>query len=213
MPRCTFKNTAGKVCNLKSDHLQFVLLNDPHDRIVMKKYGCIQHMNIIIDYLMVNQLGRDNLMKALQIQIEKLTEEMHKGTNLSEERQKIRDAKKDGLPEPKMKKTQEYKKEINELWTQWKGHKKIQVKLRNRHCVFCTFPLHDPEEPKDQIGGKFANADFKDAKGNRRYDAVFHSECFITWYSNKFDLDQKEMKYISPKRTGQGLLFDFSTPD
>jgi len=126
MPRCTFKNTTGKVCNLKSDHLQFVLLNDPHDRIVMKKYGCIQHMNIIIDYLMVNQLGRDNLMKALQIQIEKLTEEMHKGTNLSEERQKIRDAKKDGLPEPKMKKTQEYKKEINELWTQWKGHKKIQ---------------------------------------------------------------------------------------
>ena len=59
MPRCTFKNTTGKVCNLKSDHLQFVLLNDPHDRIVMKKYGCIQHMNIIIDYLMVNQLGRE----------------------------------------------------------------------------------------------------------------------------------------------------------
>ena len=129
MPRCTFKNTTGKVCNLKSDHLQFVLLNDPHDRIVMKKYGCIQHMNIIIDYLMVNQLGRDNLMKALQIQIEKLTEEMHKGTNLSEERQKIRDDK--GVPDKKLSRYDLGDAFMQGVW-HWTGGKRVGRKLKTQ---------------------------------------------------------------------------------
>lgn len=207
MARCTFKNFAGNVCNIKSDHLQYVLLNDPHDRVVMKRYGCVQHMTMIIDDLMIEQIGMDKHMKALLKRIEKLNEEMRKGVSLAEERQKIRDAKADGLPEPKMKKTTEIKKEINDLWIQVKNIKKILQMKRNRYCIWCGFPLHDPEELKDQIGGKYSNADFKDAKGNRRYDAVFHTECFITWYSNKFQINDKEMKYIEPIRVGQTKLF------
>jgi hypothetical protein len=67
--------------------------------------------------------------------------------------------------------------------------------------------LRDPEEPKDQIGDKFSNADFKGSQGYRRYDALFHSECFISWYTNKFQLSEKEMASLSPKRVGQNTLF------
>ncbi len=208
MARCTFKNYNGDVCNIKSDKLEYVLLHDPHGRVTLERNGCALHMNIIIDDLMVREMGYTNQMKACFKRIEKIDEQINKGSSLTEERDKIRNAKADGLPAPKMKKIEELKIEKQEFWTQIKNCKKILQQIRNKTCVFCQFPLRDPEFPQDQIGYKFSNADFKGVQGYRRFDALFHTECFITWYSNKFALDHKELKYIQPIRTGQTKMFD-----
>lgn len=211
MPRCSFKNFAGVVCNEQSDFLEYVMLHDPHGRIAIEKYGCKLHMNIIIDDLMIEQIGYEKHMKACFKQIEKIDEQLKKGSSIAEERQKIQDARKDGLPEPKFDSVEELKAKKQEFWNTVKNIKAVLQKKRNKYCVYCAFPLNDPEEPKDQIGKKYSNADFKGVQGYRRYDALFHTECFITWYTNKFALNEKEMKYLVPERVGQGRLF--STPD
>ena len=207
MPRCTFKNTNGNVCNVKSDTLEYVLLHDPHGRIVQERFGCTLHMNLILDQLMSREMGYTNLMKACFKQIEKLDNELRKGVSVSDERQKIRDAKADGLPEPKLKNIEEIKEKKQEFWKQIKNSKAVLVRIRNKECSFCQFPLRDPEFPQDQVGKKFSNADFKGVQGYRRFDSLFHSECFIALYGNKFALDDKELKYIQPIRTGQSKLF------
>ena len=164
-------------------------------------------MNLIIDDLMVEQIGHEKHMKAILKQIEKKNEELHKGTSVAEERQKIRDAKADGLQEPKLKKTEELKAELKSMWESVRNIKKILQLKRNKYCVYCAFQLHDPEFPQDQIGITYANADFKGVQGYRRYDALFHTECFVAWYANKFHLDDKEMQYVQPKLTGQKTIF------
>ena len=134
MPRCTFKNTNGNVCNQKSDKLEYVLLYDPHQRINQVRYGCQLHMNMIIEDLMVEQMQHERHMRAMIKQIEKLNDELRKGMSVAEERQKIRDAKAEGLPEPKgFKKIEELKQEIKEKWQSVKNIKSILQKKRNKH--------------------------------------------------------------------------------
>lgn len=207
MPRCSFKNTNGNACDKKSDLLEYVLLYDPHQRVTNLKHGCHLHMTMIIDQLTQRQTGYENLMKACFKQIEKIDNELKHGLSVSEERQKIKDARESGLPEPQFKTTEELKNRKNELFKQIRNAKTILVKIRNKECCFCQFPLKEPEEPKDQLGMRYSNADFKGIQGHRRFDALFHTECFITWFSNKFALDEKEMRYIQPTRTGQHTIF------
>lgn len=156
---------------------------------------------------MEKENGYSNLIKACYEQIEKNKKELEHGINLTEQREARKNARENGLSEPKFKSVMELKNKNNELYTKVNNAKKILVIQRNRVCRFCHFPLKEPESAKDQIGLKFTNVDFKSPVGYRRLDALFHTECAVAWLSNKVKIPDESLKYVQPRRVGQQTIF------
>lgn len=207
MPYCVASNFTGGMCNYKSNELNYFWYHDPHGRIDKVFYLCMKHSNLIVDGLMEKEIGYSKLIKTCYDQIEKKKHELEKGSNLSEQREATKNAIENGLSRPKFKSVQEMKDEISRLYNVVNNVKKILVIERNKVCRFCKFPLREPELAKDQLGSKYTNVDFKSFNGYRRLDALFHTECGITWLVNKIKLKSDEMRYLQPKRTGQHTLF------
>lgn len=212
MSRCVGKDSNGHACNKKSTELSFFWFHDPHGRIDDVFYMCELHIRKLIDDLMIEENGYKNLMKACFKQIKDIDEKLNHGTSVEEERRMIREAREQGLAEPKFDKVEDLKARKNELYKQISNTKKVLVILRNKKCRFCWYPLKEPEFPNDQLGNKLSVIDFKGVQGYRRLDALMHTECAITWIANKIVLNEKQSKYIQPKRKGQHTIFS-STPD
>lgn len=210
MPSCIASNYAGNICKQKSNELHYFWFYDPHGRINKVYHLCQKHSNLLVDELMEKEKGYNNLIKACYDQIEKKRHELENGGNLSEQREAIKNARENGIPEPKFKSVQELRNEIKDMYTKVQNAKKILVIQRNRVCRFCQYPLKEPESPKDQIGAKFAVIDFKSPVGYRRLDAMMHTECAITWLTNKLKIPIEDMKYLQPRRTGQETIFSSS---
>ncbi len=162
---------------------------------------------MMVDDLMEKENGYNNLIKAFYKKIEKIDDEMFNSPSLQEQRKAISDARQQGLPAPSFKSINTLKIEKKQIYEKIRNAKKILVIERNRLCRWCKFPLLEPEEQFDQIGKKFTPVDFKSPVGYRRLDALFHTECAMSWISSKIKLDEKYMKYIQPRRTGQEKLF------
>jgi hypothetical protein len=207
MPKCSAINFIGNICGEKSNELHYFWYYDPHGRLDKTFHICHKHSNTIIDDLMQKEKAYSNLIKACYDQIEKKRTELATGNNLTEQREAMRNAKDNGLPEPVFTTVQELKNKISDLYTKVSNAKKILVIERNRVCRWCKYPLKTPESPQDQIGKKYTTIDFKSPVGFRRLDAIFHTECAISWITNKIKLEEKDMKYIQPKRVGQQTIF------
>lgn len=207
MAICSAVNFTGKICAEKSNELHFFWFYDPHGRINKTYHICYKHSNMILDELMEKENAYSNLIKACYDQIEKKRTELSTGGHISEQREAMRNAKDNGLPEPSFPTVQELRDNISELYNKVNNAKKILVIERNRVCRWCKYPLQSPETPQDQIGKKYATVDFKSPIGYRRLDALFHTECAISWLSNKFRLSDNDMKYVQPKRIGQQTIF------
>ena len=207
MPSCCAINFAGNICNSKLGELNYFWFYDPHGRVNETFYICQKHSNLLVGDLMTIEEGYSKLIKAGYDRIERLRKEKYEGSTLSEQRQTIRDARENGLPEPQFASIQTINDKIKNLYTTITNSKKVLVIERNRLCRFCRFPLKDPELDKDQIGIKFSNIDFKSPFGHRRLDCMMHTECALTWLSNKIRLTEKQMTFASPKRTGQQTFF------
>ena len=149
----------------------------------------------------------NNLIRACYDQIEKVKKELQSGNNLTEQREAIRNARENGNPEPNFKSVMELKNNISELYDKVNNAKKILVIERNRLCRWCKYPLKEPEKPNDQVGKSYTPVDFKLAKGYRRLDCLMHTECAITWITNKMSFEDKELSKLSPKRTKQETIF------
>jgi hypothetical protein len=204
---CKAVNYAGIVCNQKAENATYFWFYDPCGRLNKVFHLCKLHSNLIIDELMVTENSYSKLIKACFDRIEKLRKELQSGNNLSEQREAIKNARENGNPEPKFKSVMEIKNNISDLYTKVNNSKKVLVNERNRICRFCRFPLREPELPKDQIGNSFTPVDFKLARGFRRVDFLFHTECSITWITNKLAFEEKELSKLSPKRTKQETIF------
>jgi hypothetical protein len=204
---CKAINYAGIVCNQKAENATYFWFYDPNGRLNKVFHLCKLHSNLIIDELMVTENSYSRLIKACFDRIEKLKKELQSGNNLSEQREAIRNARENGSPEPNFKSVMEIKNNISDLYTKVNNSKKILQVERNKLCRFCKFPLREPESPKDQIGQSYTPVDFKLARGYRRLDCLFHSECAITWITNKLAFEEKELSKLSPKRTKQETIF------
>lgn len=207
MPNCQAINYAGNICNQKSNELNYFWFYDPHGRINKVFYLCQKHSNILVDGLMEKEKGYANLITACYDQIKKKRNELEHGSNLTEQREAIKNARENGIPAPHFKSVQELKNEINKLYETISNAKKIVVIERNKVCRYCKYTLREPESPKDQLGERYANIDFKSYNGYRRLDAMFHTECAIAWLTNKLAMKTEDMKYLQPKRTGQQTIF------
>lgn len=177
MPRCQAVNYIGVACNLKADYLNYFWFHDPLGRISEMYNICQKHSNLLVDQLMEKENAYANLIKACFNQIDKKRNELYGGASVSEQRNAIREAKVNGLPEPKFASIQSLKNDISSLYTKVNNCKQILVIERNRVCRYCKFPLKEPETPKDQVGKKYTPIDFKSPVGYRRLDFQF-SICF-----------------------------------
>ena len=200
-------NYAGKVCNQDASDSTYFWFHDPCGRLTSVFSLCKLHSNLIIDELMEKENAYMNLIRACYDQIEKKKTELLKGHNLSDQREAIKNARENGNSEPKFKSVMELKNNISDLYSKVNNAKTILVIERNRVCRFCKFPLKEPELPTDQIGRSYTPVDFKLAKGYRRLDALFHTECSIAWVTNKIGFSDKELTKIMPKRVKQQTIF------
>ena len=207
MATCKAINSAGIVCNQKATDSTYFWFYDPCGRINQVFHLCKLHSNLIINELMEKENAYNNLIRACYDQIEKVKKELQSGNNLSEQREAIRNARENGNPEPNFKSVMELKNNISELYDKVNNAKKILVIERNRLCRWCKYPLKEPESPKDQIGKSYTPIDFKLALGYRRLDCIMHTECAITWITNKMSFEDKELSKLSPKRTKQETIF------
>ena len=207
MAICKAINSAGIVCNQKATDSTYFWFYDPNGRINQVFHLCKLHSNLIINDLMEKENAYNNLIRACYEQIEKLKKELQSGNNLTEQREAIRNARENGNPEPNFKSVMELKNNISELYDKVNNAKKILVIERNRLCRWCKFPLKEPEKPSDQVGKAYTPIDFKLAKGYRRLDCLMHTECAITWITNKMSFKDKELSKLSPKRTKQETIF------
>jgi len=206
MPSCVAINIVGTVCGVQNDFLERVHFYDPLGRIDKSYFLCSKHATLILEQLMETENAYANLIKALHIRMKKIDNEIWHGDSVAEQRQKINDARNDGLPEPRFKNIGKLKIEKNILWDRIKRTKTIQVIQRNKLCRWCKYPLKEPEQGS-QIGKKYGNVDFKGSQGYRRLDAMMHTECLMAYLGNKIKLEEKEMKFVLPKRAGQNTLF------
>ena len=209
MPNCTAMSYTGNICNHKSNELHYFWYHDPFGRVSSIFYICVKHSNQIINELMEKENGYANLIKICYDQIAKKRETLMIGGSLSEQREKRKQARDNGLPEPKFKSVQELKNEVKALYEKISNARKILVIERNKVCRYCKYPLKEPESQKDQIGLKYTIADFKSPVGFRRLDAIFHTECGIAWITNKMKIKPETMRHVQPKRTGQQTIFSY----
>lgn len=206
MPNCDAVNYIGVRCSRNAGESPYFIYHDGNGRLTTLKYLCFDHSQQLLGVLMETELGHTRLLEQLKKKINSKYSELNRGSNITEEREKIREAIAEGRPKPKFKSVDIIKKEIRELQEKRKRIFDIRNHERNKKCRFCGFDLTEPEDIKDQIGIKFSHANFHTAKGYRRVDIMFHTECGITWFTNKIFVD-KTMKYLSPLRVKQNTLF------
>ena len=206
MPSCCAITSSGNMCNERSDMLSYFWFYDPHGRLDKTFHLCTRDSNFIVNALMEKENGYTNLTKALFKQIEQKQELIKKSTNFIEQRELIKQSRINGYPAPKFDNIESIKSDIGSLYNKIKKIKALNIIERNKLCRYCKYPLNDPEDPQDQIGPKYTSVDFKSPNGYRRLDAIFHTECAVTWLPNKIHLERKYMKYLKPQRTGQRLL-------
>lgn len=208
MTSCQAVNFHGMKCGKDATEGSYFWFYDPYQRINRTFHVCQEQSNKIINELIQKELGYQQLLDKIHGKIESLKKQKSKGSNLTEERQKIKDAKEQGLPIPKFKSMKQIDKEISELYEKSKKFRDIKNNERNKTCRYCGFPLREPSEQGDQVGKAYTHADFHSGHGYRREVIMFHTECGISWLIGKVHLIEKELKYVRPKRTGQGVLFE-----
>lgn len=211
MATCQSKNFSGHRCARNTDDAPYFIYHDARGRITGLKNLCQEHSNVILGSLMEKELGYTRLLEQIKKRIDGLYHDLNNGDKLADELEKIKQARLEGRPRPTFKKIDEIKKEIKVWQEKRKRHYEIRNNERNNTCRFCGFPLAEPQLPNDQLGTKYSHADFHSSNGKRRADIMFHTECGITWLTNKLYLDKKELRFLQPKRTGQHTIFSSTT--
>lgn len=208
MPFCNAVNFAGNACGKNATDQSYFWYYDQYERVNRVFRLCQEHSNKIIFEVMGKETGMTQLIDKLYKKIESLRAEKTKGHNLNEEREAIKNAKENGLPRPSFRKLEIIEAEIKENFRKIKVYKDLRNIERNKTCRACGYPLKEPNDVHDQMGAKFSHADFHSGFGYRREVMMFHTECGITWLMHVVSLKEKELKYVRPKLTGQGVLFN-----
>lgn len=191
MPNCMAVNYAGVKCGYGEEALPYFLYHDGMQRLTTLKFLCNNHANQILGELMQQELGYTNLINALRKKVDNLTKTIKSEAST---------------------KNAGREKEKTILWERIKRINEIRNTVRNKTCRFCQFPLTEPDSKEDQLGKRFSHANFHSDVGKRRADILFHTECGITWITNKIYMEKKDLKYLSPLRTKQHTLFSHDKP-
>ena len=210
MTTCQAKTAGGSKCGLDSSESSYFWFYDAHQRVNRTVHLCQDHSNQIINRLIQKEIGLSQLIDKLYKKIENLRTLKNKSPNYSEQREAMRNAKENGVPIPKFKSIDKIQDEISELYRKIKHFKEIKNKERNHTCRYekCGYHLKEPNDEGDQIGAAFSHADFHSGFGYRREVILFHTECAISWFISVTSLLNKELKYIKPQLTKQGVLFN-----
>ena len=209
MTFCQAQTAGGSRCGRDSTDQSYFWYFDPHQRVNRTFHLCQDHSNSIINVLIQKETGISHLIDKLYTEIEKLRILKNKGANFTEQRQAAKNAKENGVPPPTFKSVMKIDNEIQELFRKIKVYKELKNKERNHTCRYdkCRYFLKEPNEKQDQVGNSYGHADFHSGHGYRREVILFHTECGLSWLISVMLLLDKELKYVRPQLTKQGVLF------
>jgi|APSaa5957512535_1039671.scaffolds.fasta_scaffold04504_20 hypothetical protein len=207
MVYCQAQTPGGARCGRDATQQSYFWYYDPHLRVNKVFHLCQDHSNKIINQCIQKEMGTKHLIDRLYKNIEEYKIKK-KSSNYSEQRDAIKNTKENGIPVPKFKSMLQLDAEISEFYRKIKHFKGLNNLERNHTCRYekCNYFLKEPNDKEDQIGKSFAHADFHSGNGYRREVIMFHTECGISWLLANVLLTDKELKYIRPQRTQQGVL-------
>lgn len=210
MTSCEAQTLGGSRCGRDATNQSYFWYYDPHQRVNRVFHLCQEHSNKIVGELIQKEVGINALIEKLKKKIDHHRTEKNKSLNFSEQREAIRNARLNGTTLPKFKSIEKIDMEIKECYRKIKVYYDLRNIERNKTCRYdkCRYPLREPESDDDQIGIAYAHADFHSGNGYRREVLLFHTECGISWLMSVVLLVAKELKYVRPKLSGQGLLYD-----
>ena len=205
MSNCQSLNQNKSRCGKQSE--DYFWFHDSHGLIDETFHICHDHSQHILSEQMVNEDNYKRIVSRLKLHIERLKRDMGRGSNIDEERQKIRDAIEEGLPRPKFKKIDDLKRDIKIEYEKLSRIRDLINNERNKTCRWCGFSLKEPEFESDHVSGNaYSHADFHSTQGFRRETMMYHTQCGRQFMLEKFKLSDKVIAFIKPRRTGQHVL-------
>ena len=205
MPTCQALHQNKLKCGRQSD--DYFWFHDSNGLLDETFHICHDDSQHILAEQMKNEDGFKHAISRLKLHIESLKRDLQKGSNIDEERKKIREAVSEGLPRPHFKKIDELKREIKIEYEKLSRLRDLINNERNKTCRWCGFALKEPEFESDHIpGNPYSHADFHSVRGFRRETMMYHTQCGRQFMLEKLKLTEKIISFIKPRRTGQHVL-------
>ena len=192
-------------CGRQSE--DYFWFHDSHNLIDETFHICHDHSQSVLSAQMQSEDNFKRSVSRLKLHIESLKRDLQKGSNVDEEREKIKQAIAEGLPRPKFKKMDNLQRDIKIEYEKLSRLRDLINNERNRTCRWCGFALKQPEFESDHVpGNPYSHADFHSSTGFRRETMMYHTECGRQFMLEKFRLSEKIIAFIKPRRIGQHML-------
>lgn len=210
MPSCQAQTYQGSniKCGRGVPSMPYFWFRDSHKLLSDEFTVCNEHSNKLLGKLIEKEEGFNRLIRQLYDKAEHLKDDLRKGSNISEEREKIETAKREGLAIPTFKKYQDLQHEIKEVYEKIKRFREIKNFERNKTCRWCGFPLTEPEFDTDQVSNNYSHSDWHSDKGFRREVILYHTACGRQWLFSNIVIDDKIKAMVLPRSTRQHTLED-----
>ena len=177
-------------CGRQSE--DYFWFHDSHGLLDETFHICHDHSQSVLSEQMKNEDNFKRSVSRLKLHIESLKRDLQKGSNVDEEREKIKHAIAEGLPRPKFKKMDDLQRDIKIEYEKLSRLRDLINNERNRTCRWCGFPLKQPEFESDHVpGNPYSHADFHSGTGFRRETMMYHTECGRQFMLEKFRLSEK----------------------
>ena len=215
MPNCQALSQNKLKCSKQSE--DYFWFHDSHNLIDETFHLCHDHSQHILLHQMKNEDSLKIASKRLELRIKSLKKSIIGGSNVEEERKKIREAIEEGLPRPKFQNIDKLQNEIKMEYEKMRRLRELINNERNKICRWCGYSLKEPEFPEDHItGNPYSHADFHSIKGFRRETMMYHTSCGRQFMFEQLKLSAKIISFIKPRSTGQQTIFssiDHVEPD
>ena len=205
MPNCQALSQNKSRCGKQSS--DYFWFHDSHNLIDETFHICHDHSQHILSEQMKNEDNFKYAVKRLQLTIQSLKRDLQKGTNIEEERKKIRESIEEGLARPKFKKIDDIQKDIRINYEKMTKLRELINVERNKICRWCGYSLREPEFESDHIQtNPYSHADFHSENGYRRETMMYHTQCGRQFMLERLKLSEKTIQFIKPRRVGQHTL-------
>lgn len=205
MANCQALSSNKSRCGRQSS--DYFWFHDSHSLIDETFHICHDHSQHILSEQMKNEDNFKHAVKRLQLTTQSLKRDLQKGTNIEEERKKIRESIQEGLPRPHFKKIDDIQKDIRINYEKMTKLRDLINVERNKICRWCGYPLREPEFESDHIqNNPYSHADFHSENGYRRETMMYHTQCGRQFMLERLKLSEKTIQFIKPRRTGQHTL-------